>query len=105
MSLIAPSGNHIYTEELGVRQSRDSQTIWETQIDNKEDKLPVASSYFRPETKAQRPGRLFLKPRGPLPVDHPDKFKAESGHVYPQCCGPINIPTFVQIDKEMLKTP
>lgn len=100
MSLIAPSGNHIYTEELGVRQNHDSQTIWKTQIDNKDDKLLVSSSYFWPEIKAQRPGRLFLKPRGLLPVDQPDKFKVESGYAYPQCCRPIYIPAFVQIDKK-----
>lgn len=83
MSTIASSGNHIYSEGLRVRQNHDRQTVWETQIDNKDDKHPVSSPRFWPETKAQRPGRLFLKPVVSLPVDQPDKFKVRSGHVYP----------------------
>lgn len=69
MSTIASSGNHIYTEGLRVRQNHDRQTVLDTQIDNKDDKRLVSSPCFWPGTKAHRPGRLFLKPVVPLPVD------------------------------------
>lgn len=83
MSSIPSSGNHIYTERLRVRQNHDRQTVWETQVDNKDDKHLVSSLTLLAETKAQRPGRLFLKPIGPWPVDQPDKFKVRSGHACP----------------------